>query len=133
MEQEMQPNYWWYAYGHFPVGIGNMPHAGRVIAFYRDLRGWDQDQFAAEMGLGKRRIYQIEESAVLKSSSRREVLVKLLNIPPALLGVMALQYLPDQAVALNPSTTEAYEGVLSLAWSAYYSSNAHESATTVAL
>ena len=39
-QQEM-PLPWWYAYGPFPPGEGNMPHAGRVIAAYRELAGWD--------------------------------------------------------------------------------------------
>ncbi len=134
---------WWHAYGPFPPGEGNMPHAGRVIATYRELIGWDVARLAATLGISERRMYQIERSPALPEPySRRELLIRSLNIPPALLGMVALSYtsIKDLALpalgktsALQPSTVEAYEGVLSLAWEAYYTSSAQRSVSTVAL
>lgn len=145
MTQDMlslAPLPWWYAYGPFPIGAGNMPHAGKVITAYRELKGWDVARLGLELKLSERRMYQIEEIAALPEPlSRRELLVRLLDIPPALLGVLALNYTDRQAVlpglgqtsALPPSTIEAYEGVLTLSWEAYYTSSAQRSASTVKL
>jgi tetratricopeptide (TPR) repeat protein len=134
---------WWYAYGPFPAGEHNMPHAGKVITFYRELKGWSVAHLGAAIGVKERQMYNIEGSATVPEPlSRRELLTRLLNIPPALLGVLALDYLPEQqvilpeagrAIALPPSTIEAYEGVLVLAWESYYTSSAQRSASTVAL
>ncbi|MBV9690406.1 MAG: tetratricopeptide repeat protein [Ktedonobacteraceae bacterium] len=134
---------WWYVYGPFPPGEGNMPHTGRVIAAYRGLAGWDVARLAAELGISERRIYQIEGSPALPEPfSRRELLVHSLKIPPALLGMLVLNYTPARGLALTSlgetqvlpsSTVDAYEGVLSLAWEAYYTSSAQRSASTVAL
>ncbi len=134
--------WWWYAYGPFPVGEHGMPHAGRVVTFYRELRGWSVARLGAELGLKERQMYNIEGSATLPEPlSRRELLARLLDIPPALLGVLMLKYVPDQQVlpdlgrtsVLPASTIEAYEGVLTLAWEAYYTSSAQRPAATVAL
>jgi tetratricopeptide (TPR) repeat protein len=146
MNNELQQNgtlYWWYAYGAFPPGEGNMPHVGRVITAYRELAGWDKARLAAELGISDRRMYQIEGSASLPEPlSRRELLVRSLNIPPALLGMIVLSYAPGRGLsltslgevsALSPAMVEAYEGVLTLAWESYYTSSAQRSASTVAL
>lgn len=141
--QQSGPSYWWYAYGPFPVGEGNMPHCGRVITAYRELARWDVARLATELGISNRRMYQIEGSPALPEPlSRRELIVCTLNIPPALLGMIILSYAPGQGLsltslgevsALSPSMVEAYESVLTLAWESYYTSSAQRSAATVAL
>lgn len=141
-QQESLP--WWYAYGPFLPGEGDMPHAGRVIAAYRELKGWDAARLGAELGIRERQVYNIERSPALPEPlSRRELLVRALGIPPALMGMLVLNYTPGHSLALLSgrgqldvlpnSTLDAYEGVLSLAWEAYYTSSAQRSAATVAL
>lgn len=134
---------WWYAYGAFPQGEGNMPDIGRVITAYRELAGWDVSRLAAVLGISDRRMYQLEGSPALPEPlSRRELLVRSLNIPPALLGMIVLSYAPGRGLsltslgevsALSPATVEAYQGVLALAWESYYTSSAHSATSTVAL
>lgn len=141
-QQESVP--WWYAYGPFPPGEGNMPHAGRVIAAYRELKGWDASRLGVELGIKERQVYNIEGSPALPEPlSRRELLVRTLGIPSALMGVLVLNYTPGRSLALlsgqgqldvlPSSTLEAYESVLALAWEVYYTSSAQRSAATAAL
>lgn len=142
--QQQDESPWWYAYGPFPSAPqGNMPHAGRVIASYRDLAGWSKARLAANLGITERRVYQLEGSPELPEPlARRELLVRSLHIPPALMGLIVLSYAPNRRLtltalgevsALSPSTIEAYQGVLALAWEAYYTSSAQRATSTVAL
>src|SRR5213595_2296192 len=102
LQQNESPAYWWYAYGPFPPGLGNMPHGGRVVAAYRELAGWDAARLGAELGVKERQVYNIEGSPSLPEPfARRELLVKVLNIPPALMGMIVLSHIPGQGLSLT--------------------------------
>lgn len=143
MEMEANKLPWWSVYGPFPTGKGNMPHFGRVITAYREMKGWSAERLGVELGIKERRVYQLEGEMTLPDSlSRREMLMHTLSIPPALLGLLTLDDMSGQKSVfpnfsqpntLPASTVEAYEGVLSLAWEAYYTSSAQQSSSTVNL
>lgn len=48
--------YWWSRYGSFSAGVGNLPHMGEVIAFYRAKRYKSQTEFAIASGFSKRSV-----------------------------------------------------------------------------
>jgi transcriptional regulator with XRE-family HTH domain len=83
--------YWWSRYGDFSPGIGVYPHAGQVIAHYRVKRGFRrQEDLATALGCSKRVIEELEGASSVKgpdSLDRRQILVRLLRIPPALLAL----------------------------------------------
>jgi hypothetical protein len=79
--------YWWNRYGNFPPGIGNLPHMGKVIAFYRLKRYRTQAEFSIASGVDKRTIEEWESSVFTHDHDRRIFLAKMLRIPPALLGL----------------------------------------------
>jgi transcriptional regulator with XRE-family HTH domain len=84
-------NYWWLRYGDFSPGIGVYPHVGQVIAYYRVKRGFRrQEDLATALGCSKRAVEELEGAASVKgpdSLDRRQVLARLLRIPPALLAL----------------------------------------------
>jgi transcriptional regulator with XRE-family HTH domain len=85
------PGYWWSRYGDFSPGIGVYPHVGQIIAHYRVKRGFRrQEDLATALGCSKRVIEELEGAASVKgpdSLDRRQVLARLLRIPPALLAL----------------------------------------------
>jgi transcriptional regulator with XRE-family HTH domain len=79
--------YWWKRYGDFSPGVGNLPHMGEVIAFYRAKRYKSQTEFAIASGYSKRSVEEWESSVFTHDHERRIFLAKLLKISPALLGL----------------------------------------------
>lgn len=133
--------HWWSAYGRFNPGENGFPHIGQVIRHYRKMRGMDIKSFAQELKISTRRAYELEETVIMpKSIKRRQALATLLGIPVALLNIP--EHIQVQPLSLHPAKTmsniivhpdamQAYEGVLDLAWGAYYTSNSQRSAQTV--
>ena len=83
--------YWWSRYGDFDAGSGIYPHMGQVIASYRLKRGFrTQQDFAIALNYSKRTVEELEGTVNLNSPDsidRRQVIAKLLRIPPALLAL----------------------------------------------
>lgn len=79
--------FWWSRYGNFPPGVGNLPHMGKVIAFYRLKRYRTQVEFSIASGFDKRSVEEWESSVFTHDHDRRVFLAKMLRIPPALLGL----------------------------------------------
>ncbi len=79
--------YWWKRYGTFSPGLGNLPHMGEVIAFYRSKRYRSQAEFAIASGYSKRSVEEWESSVFTHDHDRRIFLARMLRIPPALLGL----------------------------------------------
>lgn len=84
-------NYWWSRYGNFAPGVGAYPHMGQVIAHYRVKRGFRrQEDLAIALNYSKRQIEEWEGTSNMKSPEsveRRQLLGRLLRIPPALLAL----------------------------------------------
>ena len=138
-QPELPPYYWWSAYGHFEPGEDGYPHIGQVIRHYREMLNMDIESFAQRLEISVRRAYELEESpAMPKSVSRRQALATILGIPAALLklpGQILIQPFAFQAAkgnaVVHAEAMQAYEDVLDLAWSAYYTSNPQRSSRTV--
>ncbi len=83
--------HWWSRYGDFDLGTGIYPHMGQVIACYRLKRGLrTQQDLAIALSCSKRTIEELEGTANMNapdSVERRQVLARLLKIPPALLAL----------------------------------------------
>src|SRR5215467_12440923 len=79
--------YWWSRYGDFPPGLYNLPHMGKVIAYYRQKRYATQDAFAIAAGVEKRTVQEWETAIMTNDTGRRVFLAKMLKIPVALLGL----------------------------------------------
>src|SRR5579885_778602 len=83
--------YWWFRYGVFDPGVGIYPHMGQVIAHYRIKRGFrTQQELAIALGYSKRTIEELEGTVNMNnpdSIERRQMIARLLRIPPALLAL----------------------------------------------
>ena len=79
--------YWWSRYGDFPPGMYNLPHMGKVVAYYREKRYSTQDAFAIACGVDKRTVQEWETNSMTNDTGRRIFLAKMLKIPVALLGL----------------------------------------------
>lgn len=80
--------YWWSRYGDFSPGERILPHMGEVIAEYRKRRGYEtQGAFAIAAGVSLRTVQEWETTMMTHDHERRRFLAKMLNIPPALLGL----------------------------------------------
>jgi transcriptional regulator with XRE-family HTH domain len=73
---------------NYSPGLYGLPHMGEVIASYRMKAGWSsREEFAVVCGVDKQTIAYWENQRYLADMNRRIFLCKLLNIPPALLGL----------------------------------------------
>jgi hypothetical protein len=79
--------YWWSRYGDFPPSRHNLPHMGKVIAYYRQKRYATQDAFAIACGVALRTVQEWEVTNMTNDTGRRIFLAKMLKIPVALLGL----------------------------------------------
>jgi len=80
--------YWWSRYGDFSPGERILPHMGEVIAEYRKRRGYEtQKAFAIAAGVSLRTVQEWETMIMTHYHERRRFLAKMLQIPPALLGL----------------------------------------------
>lgn len=74
--------------GNYSEGLHGLPHMGEVIANYRIRAGWaSQEAFAIVCGVDKQSVAYWENQRYLSDMDRRIFLCKLLNVPPALLGL----------------------------------------------
>jgi len=62
-------------------------HHGQIMAQYRKVMGWSQQDLADALGVSLRTVQRMEQEAVMKNLERRRFLVALLGIPAAFLGL----------------------------------------------
>jgi transcriptional regulator with XRE-family HTH domain len=75
-------------YENYSPGLYGLPHMGEVFANYRKRAGWtSQEAFATVCGVDKQTVTYWENQEYLSDMDRRIFLCKLLEIPPALLGL----------------------------------------------
>jgi transcriptional regulator with XRE-family HTH domain len=81
--------FWWSAFDNFEADASGLyPQARQVVAHYRHLSGLSREQVAIHLGVGPKAVYYAEyEGRGLDSLARLRELCKLLQIPPALLGL----------------------------------------------
>lgn len=127
-DQGMGDLSWWSNYGDFDPGDDFYPHAGQVVAYYRKKRGFTQKGLAIALGKDERTIQLIEAGMNIDSFERRQLLAKLLRIPPVLLALDARFFNyseplvpgannqePDQ-LEIEGDTYELYRQILHLIW-----------------
>src|SRR6266699_401165 len=128
--------YWWYAYAPFEQGEYNRPHMGQVIRYYRELRSWTIKDLAKALQVTEHYVYEIESSSNMPESvGRRTAIVKLLKIPPALLGLSIITPEDQHTSETNKDDITgvikvidaqrmlAYEDILAMSWELYYMGN----------
>lgn len=140
------PYYWWYIYGHFGPGEGNLPCVGEVIAYYFVLSGLSKQELASTLQWTERYIEMLKSpnnKTMPKLLPRRILLAKALHIPPILLGLSSITLfnwsdgaapaegtIGHEAVAA-PSTMQSYERLLALSWELYYTSTVQKAADSI--
>ncbi|HEU5383618.1 MAG TPA: helix-turn-helix transcriptional regulator [Ktedonobacteraceae bacterium] len=119
----MSESKWWSSYGDFEPGDDGYPHAGQVVAYYRKKRGFTQKGLAIALGKDERTVQMIEAGMNIDSLERRQVLAKLLRIPPVLLALDAHFFDTNGSVTQEISrievendTYELYCQLLPLIW-----------------
>jgi transcriptional regulator with XRE-family HTH domain len=137
---------WWYVYGYFSIGENNLPHLGEVIRYYRKLLGIDKRELANILGCTKRYIEMLESdqnTTMPELISRRILLAKVLQIPPALLGLSSVvmddetettpstPLLLGEETMMKPQNIAFYETMLTLSWEFYYTSSIERAATNI--
>jgi len=107
-------------YGPFERQADGGPNAGQVMRYFRDKRGMNAKTFARLYGqkvrpdgkpIVERWVFEMElENKVPTDITRRRVIAELLQIPPLLLGLAALETLdltPTQAAPSVPAVVHA--------------------------
>ncbi len=134
----MEGQYWWLRFGNYPPGLNNLPHMGEVIADYRRRRYGTREAFATVVGDKVRNIQEWEAHAMMADTTRRIFLARLLQIPPALLGLNWHQVYedrpPDEYTSSREHLLEAteentyyiYEDVLALGYECFYRGGASQ-------
>jgi hypothetical protein len=138
MLQNHNEYYWWYAYGRFNPGKGNLPLMGDVIRYYLTITGWSITEAATQLDCAKRYVMMLTSKGnkdMPDLLSRRIFLAQMLGIPPILLGLspIALQKFGDgntlsthiiNAVtdggAASAETMLEYERLLAMSWELYF-------------
>ncbi len=135
---------WWVEEDYPLLGKGSdgYPNPGQVVKYYRD-RKKQGDNVWTQIGLGI--ALNISDVAVrvmennnesLDSIARRRALVFILDIPPVLLGLDSLHYLPKVETLFwtknasdlwlpDEGIFTRYDKSLALYWSGYYASTIH--------
>lgn len=142
-----KPYYWWYVYGYFTPGVDNLPCTGEVIAYYLALSGLSKEQIAEMLHCTGRYVEILKNPRnrdMPKLLPRRILLMKVLHIPPILLGLSSVtlyewgEGTPAQAagigldIVVNPQTMTFYERLLALSWELYYTSSVQKVSESVA-
>jgi transcriptional regulator with XRE-family HTH domain len=87
---------------NYPPGLYGLPHMGEVIADHRIKAGWSsQEAFAIVCGVDKQTVSYWEKQVYLTDMDRRIFLCKLLNIPPALLGLTYASLIDDASSLID--------------------------------
>lgn len=95
-------------------------HQGKVVAQYRKLRNWSQQDLADELHVDTRTVQRIEQQAMIKDINRRKFLVALLGIPASLMAldeeVQRGQIVERAEVAFNDDPMSFLEDQMQTRW-----------------
>ncbi|SRR6266487_638760 len=145
----MDEYYWWYAYGRFDPGKGNLPLMGDVIRYYLTITGWSTTEAAIRLDCSKRYVMMLTSKGnkdMPDMLSRRIFLAQMLGIPPILLGLspIALQKFSDGSAfsthvahaitdggATSAEIMLEYERLLAMSWELYYTSTIQKAASSI--
>ncbi len=123
-------------------GICEHRHPGQVVRKYRKKKkkdngkSWTQADLAILLEISGKSVRSMENhNTGLDSISRRQLLTKILDIPPALLGLNALHLLTEENilkpaiprmpkyVTLNDKKLTKYQSFIPTYWNMHYTSN----------
>jgi ribosome-binding protein aMBF1 (putative translation factor) len=65
----------------------HVTHHGQVVAQYRKVFKWSQEDLAEALRVDVRTVQRMEKQAMIKDLSRRRLLIGLLGIPAVLMGL----------------------------------------------
>jgi tetratricopeptide (TPR) repeat protein len=106
------------------MDIDTREHQGQVIAQYRKIKNWSQQDLADVLRVNLSTIQRMEKQAVIKNIERRKFLVGILGIPAALLGIqLKEQNAKIDNFPLNNDRMAFFEEQLSIYWEVYHSGN----------
>ena len=101
--------------------LTNSAHQGQIIAQYRKLKNWSQQDLAEALLVDVRTVQRMEQQHMIKSVSRRQLLVGLLGIPAALMALDPLQALIIQpGLTLNHDRMTFFEDEMAARWELYH-------------
>lgn len=125
---------WWYVYGPFREGVNGLPHIGDVIKYYRNLRGYSIQQFAAAYNCTVNHAWQLEGSKNMSkpiNPGKRQLLADILKVPPTLLGLSLIGSSTPPSI---PKDTQdmLLEDMLELSWQAYYNGDFQQATRNIA-
>jgi len=99
----------------------NEAHQGQIIAQYRKLKKWSQQDLAEALRADVRTVQRMEQQHMIKSVSRRQLLVGLLGIPATLMALDPLQALIIKpSLALNHDRMTFFEDEMAARWELYH-------------
>lgn len=111
------------------------PHPGMIIRHYREqmiyedpcgvTRRWTQHDLSKILGVTELTVRLMEtQNKGLNSMKRREILARILNIPPVLLGLSTAsdltEYLQHPTSVASLKATSLFDDALRLYWDAHY-------------
>ena len=99
--------------------ITNSTHQGQIIAQYRKLKKWSQQDLAEALRVDVRTVQRMEQQQMIKSIGRRQLLIGLLGIPSALMAL-------EQSVIIKANFTfnddrmAFFEDEMAARWELYH-------------
>ena len=97
----------------------NSTHQGQIIAQYRKLKKWSQQDLAEALRVDVRTVQRMEQQQMIKSLGRRQLLIGLLGIPSALMAL-------EQSVIIKANFTfnddrmAFFEDEMAARWELYH-------------
>ncbi len=99
-------------YENYSPGLYGLPHMGEVITDFRIRAGWtSQEAFATVCGVDKQTVVYWENQKYLADMDRRIFLCKVLQIPPAYLGLTLRSIIDEDKL---DAVTHAFKQVAEL-------------------
>jgi tetratricopeptide (TPR) repeat protein len=96
-------------------------HQGKVVAKYRDAKGWSQADLAEALEVDLRTVQRMEKQPVIKNPQRRALLVGLLGIPLILIGLDTQpKHIAQISLTPNPDLMAFLESELDTRWDIFH-------------
>ncbi len=99
----------------------NSVHQGQIVAQYRKLKKWSQQDLADALCVDVRTVQRMEQQQMIKSISRRQLLVGLLGIPSTLMALEQPQTIAIKpGLILNNDRMTFFENEMAARWELYH-------------
>ncbi len=94
-------------------------HQGAIAAEYRRRQKWSRAKLASALGVDESTVYRMEQMSVIRSLTRRKLLVGILGIPAELLGLEAERHPIITPLLLNEDRIAFFEEETTIRWEMY--------------